>query len=169
LPAGIVIASWKSFQMMLHTCFPAPSTRHIRRLTAVISLRYTATAADSPSAGGTRLTASQQQLRAEFVRQEAVREAAVDASQLTAAEQLICESHAAAVARFHFTYDDPATGLRVMTRYRHYLRGSCCGNACRHCIYAHENVADAEVKARRFFNTAFWIDLPPAKSETSGR
>jgi hypothetical protein len=153
--------------MMLNTHFSAASSRHFLRLT-VASLRYTATAADSPTDGGTRLTPSQHNLRKEFLRQEVDREAAVDASQLTAAEQLIRESHAGAVARFHFTYDDPVTGFRVMTRYRHYLRGSCCGNACRHCIYAHENVMDAEVKARRFFNTAFWIDLP-ADCERSGR
>ncbi|MPC65638.1 uncharacterized protein E2C01_059776 [Portunus trituberculatus] len=44
----------------------------------------------------------------------------------------IHQVHKLAVAQGHFTYDDPHTGYRVMTRLRHFLRGSCCGNACRH-------------------------------------
>jgi len=156
--------SRQSFQMMLRTRFPSSSVKHIRQLTAV-SLRYASADSTAPAV---QLTASQKQRREEFLRQEADREAAVDISQLSDAEQLIRECHAAAVARFHFTYDDPATEFRVMTRYRHYLRGSCCGNACRHCIYAHENVMDAEVKARRHFNSAFWVDLPAASEEPGG-
>ncbi|GAC1311481.1 MAG: hypothetical protein NVSMB19_25910 [Vulcanimicrobiaceae bacterium] len=35
-------------------------------------------------------------------------------------------------------------GLLVFTAAYHERRGSCCGNACRHCPYAHVNVrADA--------------------------
>ncbi len=31
-------------------------------------------------------------------------------------------------------------GLLVLTAHYHLRRGSCCGNACRHCPYGHENV-----------------------------
>ena len=66
------------------------------------------------------------------------------------------EAHRRAVARGHFTYDDPATGLRVMTRLRHHLKGSCCGSACRHCVYSHTNVPP-EVAAARRWNGAYWV------------
>ena len=145
--------------MFYSTHFPATSTRHILQLLRSAGVCRAAATATVTSAGGTRLTPSQQQLRDTFLREEADREAAVDPGRLTADEQLIRQCHAEAVARFHFTYDDPLTGLRVMTRYRHFLRGSCCGNACRHCIYQHENVGDAEIKSKRIFNTAFWTDI----------
>jgi hypothetical protein len=155
---------------------PVASTRHLLQLTSTVG-HYASTADRRPpeSLGArttaTRLTASQQRLRDEFLRQEADREAAVDHGRLTAAEELIHRCHAEAVGRFHFTYDDPATGLRVMTRYRHFLRGSCCGSACRHCIYRHENVvgggpADTNAKEhRKVFNTSFWVDPPPPTNE----
>lgn len=38
------------------------------------------------------------------------------------------------------TYVDPHTGYTVLTRYAHEQRGTCCGNACRHCPYAWKNV-----------------------------
>ena len=31
-------------------------------------------------------------------------------------------------------------GMMVLTERFHLVRGSCCGNACRHCPYNHENV-----------------------------
>eukprot|EP00730_Choanoeca_flexa_P008161 TRINITY_DN12453_c0_g1_i2.p2 TRINITY_DN12453_c0_g1~~TRINITY_DN12453_c0_g1_i2.p2 ORF type:complete len:450 (+),score=85.87 TRINITY_DN12453_c0_g1_i2:4179-5528(+) len=37
-------------------------------------------------------------------------------------------------------YQDPITGLTVMTELIHRERGRCCGNGCRHCPYSHENV-----------------------------
>ncbi|KAG0001491.1 hypothetical protein BGZ79_004593 [Entomortierella chlamydospora] len=37
-------------------------------------------------------------------------------------------------------YIDPKTGYSVMTELLHRRRGYCCGNACRHCPYNHENV-----------------------------
>ena len=43
--------------------------------------------------------------------------------------------HDAAVTRGERFYVDPATGLWVMTRLAHLDRGTCCGNACRHCPY----------------------------------
>ena len=44
-----------------------------------------------------------------------------------------------------------------MTRLRHHLKGSCCGSACRHCVYNHEAVPSELTGAKRF-NTAFWVD-----------
>lgn len=32
-------------------------------------------------------------------------------------------------------------GLLVMTKSFHLKRGYCCGSACKHCPYDHENVA----------------------------
>lgn len=48
--------------------------------------------------------------------------------------------HDDACARGQQTYIDPATGYTVLTRLAHELRGSCCGNACRHCPYDWKNV-----------------------------
>ena len=39
------------------------------------------------------------------------------------------------------TYTDPSTGYSVFTALSHLRRGKCCGNACRHCPYAHQAVA----------------------------
>ena len=44
-----------------------------------------------------------------------------------------------------------------MTRLRHHLKGSCCGSACRHCVYNHEAVP-YELRGARRFNSAFWVD-----------
>jgi hypothetical protein len=32
------------------------------------------------------------------------------------------------------------SGLLVLTAQYHLRRGTCCGNACRHCPFDHENV-----------------------------
>jgi len=37
----------------------------------------------------------------------------------------------------HFYMED---GLMVLTETFHLARGRCCGNACRHCPFDHENV-----------------------------
>lgn len=37
----------------------------------------------------------------------------------------------------HYQMED---GLLVFTEAFHLARGSCCGNACRHCPYEHVNV-----------------------------
>lgn len=42
------------------------------------------------------------------------------------------------------TYTDPDTGYMVFTELSHKDRGYCCGNACRHCPYEHENVGNPE-------------------------
>ena len=39
----------------------------------------------------------------------------------------------------HYYFDG---GLMVLTELYHLARGYCCGNACRHCPYGHENVRD---------------------------
>ena len=54
------------------------------------------------------------------------------------------DHHETACARGDHFYVDPCTGLTVMTRVKHLARGVCCGNGCRHCAYAHENVKDEE-------------------------
>ncbi|XP_027219593.2 uncharacterized protein [Penaeus vannamei] len=105
-----------------------------------------------------KILEERKKMREEFQVKEAQWESLVDRSLLLDKDVKIYEEHKAAVVRGHFTYDDPFTGYRVMTRLRHFLRGSCCGNACRHCIYEHENVADID-KARRIYNSAFWVDI----------
>ncbi|PSN36031.1 hypothetical protein C0J52_21429 [Blattella germanica] len=92
--------------------------------------------------------AQQQERRRKFWEQEKKFEAGVDYSRLNETEKLIHKMHAEAVERGHFTYDDPENGDRVFTRLRHFLKGSCCGSACRH-------VPEIKKKARKF-NTAYW-------------
>ena len=48
--------------------------------------------------------------------------------------------HDDAVKNGKKTYRDFATGYRVFTRQAHLQRGKCCGSACRHCPFDHENV-----------------------------
>jgi hypothetical protein len=48
--------------------------------------------------------------------------------------------HDAAVERGKRHYIDPETGYMVFTELQHLDRGNCCGSACRHCPYEHENV-----------------------------
>ena len=74
---------------------------------------------------------SQARLRREFLRLEEELERKVDYARLDPAERLIHQTHKEAVEGLHFTYRDPESGLLVVTRLRHFLKGSCCGNACR--------------------------------------
>ncbi|KAE8752797.1 hypothetical protein FOCC_FOCC000535 [Frankliniella occidentalis] len=76
---------------------------------------------------------------------------------LTTEERRIHVLHAEAVAKGHFTYDDPWLNEKVLTRLRHYLKGKCCGKSCRHCIYEHSSVVDEKQKARARFNSSFWV------------
>jgi len=48
--------------------------------------------------------------------------------------------HDEACAHQRETYIDPHTGYTVLTRFAHEQRGTCCGNACRHCPYNWKNV-----------------------------
>ncbi|KXZ52298.1 hypothetical protein GPECTOR_10g930 [Gonium pectorale] len=50
--------------------------------------------------------------------------------------------HAAACEETRGSYHDPQTGFLVFTAVSLLKRGSCCGNACRHCPYAHYKVTD---------------------------
>jgi hypothetical protein len=52
----------------------------------------------------------------------------------------VVKIHDAACARGEETYVDPITGYTVLTRIAHERRGTCCGNACRHCPYEWKNV-----------------------------
>ena len=53
---------------------------------------------------------------------------------------------------------------QVMTRLRHHLKGTCCGSACRHCVYNHEAIP-YELRGAKRFNTAFWVDVDTEQSE----
>jgi len=46
-------------------------------------------------------------------------------------------------------YIDPQTGYNVFTAYAHKQRGKCCGSACRHCPFGHENVSMDKFKLAR--------------------
>ncbi|CAG0922045.1 unnamed protein product [Notodromas monacha] len=97
-------------------------------------------------------------LRKEFWEKEALWLERETLSALSPAERLIRDLHLKAISEGHFTYDDPETGLKVLTRLRHFLKGRCCGNACRHCVYDLEN-APEELKRKRRFNSSFWVDI----------
>ena len=47
--------------------------------------------------------------------------------------------HAAAMDAGQAGYDDPDTGLFVLTAAFHMERGTCCNNGCRHCPYVGED------------------------------
>lgn len=57
-------------------------------------------------------------------------------------------AHERAVTLGESTYLDPGTGYTVFTSVSHMERGYCCGNACRHCPFSHEErVASGAVPA----------------------
>jgi len=49
-------------------------------------------------------------------------------------------AHERACASGRAGYVDPETGLFVMTDFGLRARGTCCGNACRHCPFDWKNV-----------------------------
>lgn len=49
--------------------------------------------------------------------------------------QEILDAHAVALAGGHAFYEDPDTGLSVLTAGYLAARGTCCGRGCRHCPY----------------------------------
>lgn len=59
---------------------------------------------------------------------------------LTSDEKRIHFHHQEAVAKGHFTYDDPFLNEKVLTRLRHFLKGKCCGKSCRHVRYPYHNM-----------------------------
>lgn len=56
--------------------------------------------------------------------------------------QDIEDLHNSALLRGSETYQDPPTGFTVFTEKFHLLRGTCCGNQCRHCPFGWTNVED---------------------------
>ena len=70
-----------------------------------------------------------------------------DAVSLMPPERQWRRVHAAAVAQNLDAYIDPATGYQVWTRLYLRKKGPCCGNACRHCPYGHENVPKSAAKS----------------------
>lgn len=51
----------------------------------------------------------------------------------------IVSRHEIAVEAGRAGYDDPETGLFVLTAAFHMKRASCCANGCRHCPYLGED------------------------------
>jgi Family of unknown function (DUF5522) len=49
--------------------------------------------------------------------------------------EAIITAHECAVEEGRFTYEDPSTGLIVLTVIAHVARGTCCESGCRHCPY----------------------------------
>ena len=95
------------------------------------------------------------EIKAEFAARNEQWENKVDSSKLNEEEVEIRARHAEACKEFKLSYSDPRSKAKVMTRWRHFLRGSCCGSACRHCVYQHEKVQQ-DIRVNRTFNSAFW-------------
>jgi Family of unknown function (DUF5522) len=49
--------------------------------------------------------------------------------------EAIIEVHERAVEEGRSSYQDPGTGLVVLTVMTHLNRGTCCESGCRHCPY----------------------------------
>jgi len=96
--------------------------------------------------------------RQEFIEAERERQSKVDFSRLSPKEAELHQLHKEAVEALKFTYEDPYLGLKVVTTYRHTLKGTCCGQACRHCVYQHEAVFESR-RVERTFNSSFWRDI----------
>jgi len=57
------------------------------------------------------------------------------------------ELHQRACDNNQDSYIDPDSGYTVLTSKAHLKRGTCCGNACRHCPFEYINVpADSKEK-----------------------
>lgn len=84
-----------------------------------------------------KLSEKQREARLKFLEAEAKWDAQIVWGNLTGNDIKIVETHKKAVLNGHFTYDDCKLGKKVMTRLRHFLRGSCCGSACRHVCDNH--------------------------------
>lgn len=61
----------------------------------------------------------------------------------------ILAAHDAAVAAGRPGYNDPETGLFVLTAAWLADRDSCCGNGCRHCPYVADEAADRTAPGTR--------------------
>lgn len=73
--------------------------------------------------------------------------------------------HEAACQQGESFYIDPDSGFQVFSAYGLNLRERCCGSGCRHCPYAHENLADE--KRARLIQQASWLTPPPDLSHNS--
>ena len=81
------------------------------------------------------LTEKQRATREKFWEAEKAWDAQIRWGELSPREVEIVLAHKEAVVNGHFTYDN-AEGLKVVTRLRHFLKGSCCGNSCRHVSFS---------------------------------
>jgi len=59
----------------------------------------------------------------------------------TAGYEDIIAAHEVAVVSGAPAYNDPASGLVVLTVVSHLRRGTCCGSGCRHCPYVESEFA----------------------------
>ena len=106
----------------------------------------------------TNPTKFQKELRQKFLALEHQLRVDVMTSELSDSDKCIQIAHDRAVRNWELMYDDPVTNLKVMTRWRHFLKGECCGSGCRHCIYQHEKVPD-DIKRTKVFNSVFWKNV----------
>ena len=81
---------------------------------------------------GKKLNERQRAAREKFLEAEKEWDKTVKWDSLNEDEIEIVTAHKRAVLSGHFTYDDTKLEKKVTTRLRHFLRGSCCGNGCRH-------------------------------------
>ncbi|KAJ3072229.1 hypothetical protein HDU98_004016 [Podochytrium sp. JEL0797] len=72
--------------------------------------------------------------------------------------------HQAACDRQEAFYTDPKSGLSVMTDYYLTHRQTCCGNACRHCPYAHSRVKDPSRRQNKIHHPVFLNPLTTTSS-----
>lgn len=70
--------------------------------------------------------------RTKFWRQEKLKESKLDLKTLSEEELAIHNAHQEAISNGYFTYNDPVTAAKIWTRYNHFLKQKCCGEACRH-------------------------------------
>ena len=133
------------------------------------------------------LNERQKKNRRSFFEAEKVWDAQIRWEALSQQDVDIVRAHKEAVVKGHFTYD-AGQGRKVMTRLRHFLRGSCCGNAMWElikpyyvffflpflmililfqfqCIYNHENIPES-MRGAKEFNSAFWVDAKTSSSAT---
>ena len=80
------------------------------------------------------LTERQKETRMKFWEAEKIWDAQIRWQELSSRGVEIVLAHKEAVIHGHFTYDD-GEHSKVMTRLRHFLKGSCCGNSCRHVSF----------------------------------
>ena len=158
--------------MSLITARGFGSTTAFRLANRIKSPATTTTSAETTTTSTTKTSRrrrleSREELKSRFSLEESRRRALVrpelvllgkDGDDESARRQEVEEvvaRHAEAADAFATSYEDPRTGLRVLTTWAHFLRGRCCGSACRHCVYGHEAVPE-EKRGEKRFNSAYW-------------